>query len=85
MAINDSTGAFDLTQLPSVEWELLDPTAPERATLNELLDRLTQQVQQGNSYPIELFRPLYQAIGARLAANEAARTARLDATKRSAP
>ena len=52
-----------LTQTSPDLWELVPETG---ATLNETLQRLTRQVQQPNSYPIDLFLPLYAAIASRL-------------------
>lgn len=69
---------IDLARKSVTEWELVDDSVPERETINELLSRLTHQVQKSNGYPIGLFLPLYHAIGERLNASAADATVKLD-------
>lgn len=38
-----------------------------RQTLNQIVDRLASQLGESNSYPVEVFMPLWQAINTRIA------------------
>jgi KilA-N domain len=56
--------AFDAMQAPAL---VQTPTV----TINETCERWAQQLLHGNSYPVQIFMPLWQAINHRLAGNHA--------------
>ncbi len=66
-----NVGKYD--QLPSsrfdecIKWlEGYAPQIPQRETIDQVIAKLTDQVEKSNSYPVEYFLPLWRAVNQRL-------------------